>query len=89
MSSLALSQFRIFAFAPRYVFNCTESRFPQTSVQLLEIIQPWQAIESVLVQKVNFDYEIVIGEDCSHRRHAGGDFGFPAALPRPHSRTIQ
>jgi glycosyltransferase involved in cell wall biosynthesis len=24
-----------------------------------------QAIESVLAQKVNFDYEIVIGEDCS------------------------
>jgi glycosyltransferase involved in cell wall biosynthesis len=24
-----------------------------------------QAIESILVQKVNFDYEIVIGEDCS------------------------
>ena len=41
-----------------------------------------QAIESVLVQRVNFDYEIVIGEDCStdgtravimdfHRRHPG------------------
>src|SRR5580700_2569655 len=39
-----------------------------------------QAIESVLAQKVNFDFEIVIGEDCStdgtravvmdfHRRH--------------------
>src|ERR1039458_7372440 len=39
-----------------------------------------QAIESVLAQRVNFDYEIVIGEDCStdrtraiimdfHRRH--------------------
>src|ERR1700745_2179124 len=24
-----------------------------------------QAIESVLMQKVNFDFEIVIGEDCS------------------------
>src|ERR1700737_2056019 len=24
-----------------------------------------QAIESVLAQKVNFDYELVIGEDCS------------------------
>jgi glycosyltransferase involved in cell wall biosynthesis len=24
-----------------------------------------QAIESVLAQRVNFDYEIVIGEDCS------------------------
>jgi glycosyltransferase involved in cell wall biosynthesis len=24
-----------------------------------------QAIESVLAQNVNFDYEIVIGEDCS------------------------
>src|SRR5580704_17934239 len=24
-----------------------------------------QAIESVLAQKVNFDYEVVIGEDCS------------------------
>jgi glycosyltransferase involved in cell wall biosynthesis len=24
-----------------------------------------QAIESVLAQKVNFDYEIVVGEDCS------------------------
>jgi glycosyltransferase involved in cell wall biosynthesis len=41
-----------------------------------------QAIESVLAQRVNFDYEIVIGEDCStdgtrgvimdfHRRHPG------------------
>src|ERR1700676_449892 len=24
-----------------------------------------QAIESILAQKVNFDYELVIGEDCS------------------------
>ena len=24
-----------------------------------------QAIESVLMQEVNFDYELVIGEDCS------------------------
>lgn len=24
-----------------------------------------QALESVLMQKVNFDYELVIGEDCS------------------------
>ena len=24
-----------------------------------------QAIESILMQKCNFDYEIVIGEDCS------------------------
>jgi len=41
-----------------------------------------KAIESVLAQRVNFDYEIVIGEDCStdgtraiimdfHRRHPG------------------
>ena len=27
-----------------------------------------QAIESVLAQKVNFDFEIVIGEDCSTDR---------------------
>src|ERR1700676_4069851 len=27
-----------------------------------------QAIESVLAQRVNFDYEIVIGEDCSTDR---------------------
>jgi glycosyltransferase involved in cell wall biosynthesis len=24
-----------------------------------------QAIESVLMQEVNFDYELIIGEDCS------------------------
>jgi glycosyltransferase involved in cell wall biosynthesis len=24
-----------------------------------------QALESVLAQRVNFDYEIVVGEDCS------------------------
>jgi glycosyltransferase involved in cell wall biosynthesis len=24
-----------------------------------------QAIEGVLMQKVNFDYELIIGEDCS------------------------
>src|SRR5271167_3774085 len=27
-----------------------------------------QAIESVLAQRVNFDYEIVVGEDCSTDR---------------------
>ena len=42
-----------------------------------------QALESVLAQRVNFDYEIIVGEDCStdgtraivmdfHRRYPGG-----------------
>src|SRR5580700_3234664 len=36
-----------------------------------------QAIESVLAQRVNFDYEIVIGEDCSTdgTREIVRDFG--------------
>lgn len=28
-----------------------------------------QAIESVLAQKTNFDYEIIIGDDCSKDRN--------------------
>jgi glycosyltransferase involved in cell wall biosynthesis len=38
-----------------------------------------QAIERVLAQKVNCDYEIVIGEDCS-TDGAPGRSGFSAPL---------
>lgn len=40
-----------------------------------------QAIESVLMQKTNFDYEIVIGEDCSTDRTREIVLGYKAKHP--------
>jgi len=47
-----------------------------------------QAIESVLAQNVNFDYEIVIGEDCSTDGTRGVILDFQRRYPEVWSEDI-
>lgn len=68
-----------------------DSQSPVVSVIILTYEQERfiaQAIESVLAQKVNFDYEIIIGEDCSQDhtdsicQEYSDKYGFIHVLPR-------
>ena len=40
-----------------------------------------QAIESVLMQQTSFDFELLIGEDDSHRRHPANRHRLPGTIP--------
>ena len=42
-----------------------------------------QALESILAQRVNFDYEIVVGEDCSTDRTRDDSHGFSQSVSWP------